>query len=273
MTGEHKMKTEREVITSRKNSSVLFAAALADKKERDKTGLFVFEGIKLLSDAARENTEIEKIFVTESAYSRWKDVFASFELDGKLVFVTDEVYRKLSFENAPQGVFTVARKFAVAKKQYREDSVVMLLDSLGDPGNLGTIIRAADAFGVDTVYVGEGSADIYNPKTVRACMGSLFRVDVRVCTDIAGDIASLREQGFSVYAAMLDKTSESLEKLDLSGKTGFVIGNEGHGISPRVRAACGKSVIIPMSEGPESLNAAISASVLMWEVYKMRLGK
>lgn len=268
-----KMQTEREIITSRKNAAVLSAAALADKKQRDKTGLFAFEGIKLFDDAVREKTDIEKVFVTERAYERWQDVFAVSGMgnSGKLVFVTDEVYEKLSFENAPQGVFTVARKFAPKPKQYGDNAVVMMLDTLGDPGNLGTIIRSADAFGVDTVYIGEGSADIYNPKTVRACMGSLFRVDVRVCTDIAGDIVRLREQGFALYAAMLDKTSENLLDLDLSGRVGFIVGNEGHGVSAHVRKACGKSVIIPMCDGPESLNAATSASVLMWETHRIRV--
>ena len=265
------MQTEHEIITSRKNPAVLAAAALSEKKERDKTGFFAFEGIKLFEDAAREKTDIEKVFVTERAYERWQNIFAASGLDGKLTFVTEEVYKKLSFENAPQGVFTVARKFAPRGKQYGENAVVMLLDTLGDPGNLGTIIRSADAFGVDTVYIGEGSADIYNPKTVRACMGSLFRVDVRICTDIAVDISRLREQGFSLYAALLDKTSENLLDLDLSGKIGFIIGNEGHGVSDCVREACGRSVIIPMCDGPESLNAATSASVLMWETHRIRV--
>lgn len=267
------MQTNYEMITSRKNASVLAAAALADKKQRDKTGLFAFEGIKLFEDAAREKTDIEKVFVTERAYGRYKDIFASSGVSEKLVLVTEEVYEKLSFESAPQGVFTVARKFSEKNRCFGENSTVMFLDSLGDPGNIGTIIRSADAFGVDAVFVGEGSADIYNPKTVRACMGSLFRVNVKVCTDIAADIAVLRAEGFSVYAAMLDKTSESLLSLPLSDKVGFVIGNEGHGVSAGVRQACTGSVIIPMCEGPESLNAATSASVLMWEAYRARMKK
>ncbi len=267
------MQKEREIITSRKNPSVLAAAALADKKQRDKTGLFAFEGIKLFEDAAKEKTDIEKVFVTEKAFERWQSVFEKADVDEKIVFVTDEVYEKLSFENAPQGVFTVARKFAKKEISFGENDVIMLLDTLGDPGNLGTVIRSADAFGVSAVYIGEGSADIYNPKTVRACMGSLFRVNVRVCTDIVSDISALRAEGFRIYAAMLDRTSEDLLDLDVSGKIGFIIGNEGHGVSQKVREACGNSVIIPMCDGPESLNAATSASVLMWEAHRARAKK
>ncbi len=258
-----------EIITSRKNAAVLAAAALSDKKQRDKTGLFAFEGIKLLEDALRSGAEVEKVFATERAYERYSDVMG--KVSGKVTLVSEEVYAKLSLENAPQGVFTVAKKRETREKAYGNTAFALFLDTVGDPGNLGTIIRSADAFGADTVFVGEGSADIYGPKTVRATMGSLFRVDVRVCTDIAGDIAALRAQGFDVYAAMLDKTSKNLCDMPLEeGKIAFVVGNEGHGVSDKVRSACTGSVIIPMSDGPESLNAAISASILSWEVFRSR---
>jgi TrmH family RNA methyltransferase len=270
MHGGKKMQNNLEIITSRKNAAVLAAAALADKKQRDKTGLFAFEGIKLLEDALRSGICVEKVFATERAYAKYAGVLA--EVAGALTLVTDEVYAKLSFENAPQGVFTVAKKPEKREKSYGERAFALFLDTVGDPGNLGTIIRSADAFGADTVFVGEGSADAYSPKTVRATMGSLFRVDVRVCGDIAGDISALRAQGFEVYAAMLDKTSKNLLDIPLeSGKIGFVVGNEGHGVSEKVRSSCTGSVIIPMSEGPESLNAAISASILAWEVFRSRL--
>ena len=263
------MQKRPETITSRKNAAVAQAAALADKKQRDKTGTFAFEGIKLLCDAIGAGLEIEKVFATERAYSRYeKELERVFH---KLTLVTDEVYAKLSFENAPQGVFTVAKKRTESKKSYSGRAFALFLDTLGDPGNLGTVIRSAEAFGADTVFVGEGSADIYNPKTVRAAMGSLFRVDVRVCTDISSDIERLRGAGFEVYAAMLDKTSKNVCDLELcEGKIGFVIGNEGHGVRESVRISCTGSVIVPMCEGPESLNAAICASLLSWEVYRSR---
>ena len=258
-----------EIITSRKNPAVAAASALADKKQRDKTGLFAFEGIKLLCDAMGAGLEIEKVFATERAYTKYEKELLP--LSSVITLVTDEVYAKLSFENAPQGVFTVAKKRAYAKKSYGVRAFALFLDTLGDPGNLGTVIRSAEAFGADTVFVGEGSADVYNPKTVRAAMGSLFRVDVRVCADIASDIEKMRGEGFEVYAAMLDRTSKNVCDLELcDGKIGFVIGNEGHGVRESVRSACTGSVIVPMCDGPESLNAAICASLLSWEVYRNR---
>ncbi|MBQ8449130.1 MAG: RNA methyltransferase [Clostridia bacterium] len=264
------MQKNLEIITSRKNAGVLAAAALAEKKQRDKTGLFAFEGIKLFCDALGAGMEIEKVFLTERAFERYGEKLAP--ANGKLALVSEEVYAKLSFENAPQGVFTVAKKRTEGEKAHGARAFALFLDTLGDPGNLGTVIRSAEAFGADTVFVGEGSADIYNPKTVRAAMGSLFRVDVRACTDIAADIAKMRGEGFRVYAAMLDKTSKSVCELELAeGKVGFVIGNEGHGVRESVRAACTGSVIVPMCEGPESLNAAICSSLLSWEVFRARM--
>lgn len=132
------------------------------------------------------------------------------------------------------------------------------------------MLRAADAFGVDTVYAGENDADLYNPKTVRACMGSLFRVRVQRTADLTSDIARLRQNGFRIFATALDEHSKDIRQTDLSGKIGFVIGNEGHGISDAVRAACSGSVIIPMKQGPQSLNAAMAAGIVMWEAARGR---
>ena len=258
-----------EIITSRKNAAVLSCAALCEKKQRDKTGLFAFEGIKLLCDALGAGLEIERVFATERAYERYEEKLSP--VCGKLSLVTDEVYAKLSFENAPQGVFTVAKKRSEAKKAYGERAFVLFLDTLGDPGNLGTVIRSAEAFGADTVFVGEGSADIYNPKTVRAAMGSLFRVDVRTCQSVAESISAACADGFEVYAAMLDKTSKDVCELALErGKIGFVIGNEGHGLSDGVIDACDGCVIIPMRDGCESLNAAMAAGILIWETVRIK---
>ena len=133
------------------------------------------------------------------------------------------------------------------------------------------MLRSADAFGIDAVYVGTDSADLYNPKTVRACMGSLFRVDVRRVDSVAEQVRVLRADGFRVYATALDAHSKDIRCVHVSGKVGCVIGNEGHGVSASVLDACTGSVIIPMSEGPQSLNAAVASGIVMWEAARGRL--
>ncbi len=257
-----------ELITSKNNASVIAAAKLSDKKYRERTGTFAFEGIKLFREAKAAGATFTQIFVTETAYEKYRSDFEGVD-EALLVLVTDAVYEKLSFENAPQGVFSVASYFAPKKSE--DTSFVVLLDGVADPGNFGAVLRSADAFGVDTVYTGAGSADLYNPKTVRSCMGSLFRVDVRRAQNLADEVRRLREEGFRIYATALDARSEDIRRVDFTGKVGFVIGNEGHGVSKEVLDACTGSVIIPMSEGPESLNAAVASGVVMWEAARVRL--
>ncbi len=256
-----------ERITSKNNPSVMKAAKLSDKKYRERTGAFAFEGIKLFREAMAAGAEFLEVFVTEAAYEKYPEDMKLAE--PVLHIVSDAVYEKLSFEQAPQGIFCVVSYFTPAKA--KQDAFVLFLDGVADPGNFGAVLRSADAFGVDAVYVGKTCADLYNPKTVRACMGSLFRVEVRRCEALTEEIHDLREHGFRIYATTLDARSEDIRQIDLTGKIGFVIGNEGHGVSKEVSEACTGSVIIPMREGPESLNAAVASGVVMWEAARLRL--
>ena len=253
-----------ELITSKNNSAVVSAAKLSDKKYRERTGTFAFEGIKLFREAKKAGADFNQIFITQEAYEKYRSDFEGID-EKLLVLVSDAVYEKLSFENAPQGVFCVCAYYK--PKTAGEASFVVLLDGVTDPGNFGAVLRSADASGVDVIYAG----DLYNPKTVRACMGSIFRMDVRRADDLANDILRLREEGFRIYATALDARSEDIRNVDFTGKVGFVIGNEGHGVSKAVLEACTGSVIIPMSEGPESLNAAVASGVVMWEAARVRL--
>lgn len=257
-----------EIITSKNNSAVVAAAKLSDKKYREKTKTFAFEGIKLFKEAFSAGVRFVRVFATEEAYGKYGEALSVLP-DGVLTVVSDAVYEKLSFEHAPQGVFCVAEYFAV--QTAKEASFVILLDGVADPGNFGAVLRSAEAFGVDAVYTGKNGADFYNPKTVRACMGSLFRTDIRRSDDITKDIRQLQKDGFRIFATALDKRSMDIRNVDFSGKIGFVIGNEGHGVSAEALEACDGTVIIPMREGPESLNAAVASSIVMWEAARNRI--
>lgn len=262
------MITER--ITSRKNQTVIDSAKLVDRRRREETGMFVIEGIKLFNEAARAGVKIRSLFVTDEALEKYGAEIEKASC-GKVYSVTDEVYAKLSTESAPQGVFAVCEQFKAPERAASGEPFALVLDGVADPGNLGTMIRCADALGADRVFIGEGGADIYNPKTVRAAMGSIFRVGTERC-DAASAVTRLRGDGYKVYAATLDARAEDVRRADVSGKVAFVIGNEGHGVSEKVAAACDGSVIIPMTKGIESLNAAVAASLLMWEAARGRLG-
>lgn len=257
-----------EIITSKNNPAVVAAAKLSDKKYRERTQTFAFEGIKLFMEAFSAGVRFSRVFATEDAYGKYGEALSALPV-GVLSVVSDAVYEKLSFEHAPQGIFCVAEYFSVQPSE--DASFVILLDGVADPGNFGAVLRSAEAFGVDTVYMGKNGADLYNPKTVRACMGSLFRTEIKRSEDIVGEIARLQKDGFRIFATALDKRSLDIRKVDFSGKIGFVIGNEGHGVSPEAIEACDGTVIIPMCEGPESLNAAVASSVVMWEAARNRL--
>lgn len=247
-------------ITSRLNPLICDAVKLRDKKYRDETGEYFFEGIKLFSEAVFCGVSLSRVFVTEAAILKYSAALEKTEAD--IFTVPESVYEKITLENAPQGVFTVAY---MNVPEHAETGLIMMLDCVADPGNVGTVIRCADAFGAEAVYLGEGCADLYNPKTVRAAMGSVFRVPA-VSVKLTEKIKELVLSGYSVYTAMLEKSSVSPDTLLKGARLAFVVGNEGHGVSDKVRNECTGSVFIPMREnGAESLNAAVASSVLLWE--------
>lgn len=252
-------------ISSRSNAKITEAAKLSDKKYRDATGKFAFEGIKLLCDACGSGFYPETVFITENAAEKFCDEIDKCKIEEKITVVSDSVYEKLSFENSPQGIFCIAPYLSFAKEP-AENETVIFLDNIGDPGNLGAILRSADAFGVGKIYISKGSADLFSPKAIRACMGAAFRVNTETECDISAKIAEFRKSGRKIYAAMLDESAMTLcEAAKISG-AGFVIGNEGHGVSAAVRAACDGAVYIPMREGGvQSLNAAVAAGIIIWE--------
>ena len=265
-----------EVIFSRQNRLVKLACSLERKKAREESGLFRFDGIKLCLEALSKGIEPEYIFVSES---RFDDIRA--RLSGQeVVVVSDEVFSKMSEEKSPEGIITVARKLDSLHKKAelsasgefsefaKKSEKVFLLEAIRDPGNLGTIIRTAASLGIDRVVMTADCADLYNPKTIRAAMGALFmlRTDTVAEGQTEEYIRAMRESGRRVLAAALSDTAVSVGDIDVQSSDVFVIGNEGHGLSQNTIAACNGSVIIPMREGCESLNAAMAAGILMWEI-------
>ncbi len=260
-----------EKITSRNNPLIKETAKLSDKKYRDKSGLFAFEGRKLLREAIASKAPLEHIFVTESALTS----LPLQELSCKITLVADEVYEKISFEKSPEGIFCVSKaldKFHNINIIYRRedffDGTFLLLDGIRDPGNLGTVLRTASAFGCGTVILSADCADIYNSKTVRASMGAVFRQRTVRVSDMCSTVNELKLVGKAVLAAALDKSSRSLFDIKIDKDVCFIIGNEGNGIRREVIDSASGSVIIPMEENTESLNAAAAATVLLYEQYR-----
>ena len=269
----------KEVIRSRQNRLVKLVCSLERKKQREEEGLFRFDGIKLCREAIQKGIEPEYIFVAESKADELCERIGRTDV----TVVSDDVFEKMSTERSPEGVITVARmlgrlhrKVAVGESAdastFPEESErVFLLESVRDPGNLGTIIRTAASLGIDRLVLSSDCADIYNPKTIRAAMGALFMLKTDTVEDgkTAEYINALRKKcGRRVWGAALRDDAVSLLERSLLPNDVFVIGNEGHGLSCEVIDACDGCVIIPMRQGCESLNAAMAAGILMWETVR-----
>lgn len=271
-----------EIISSRQNPIVKWASSLSDKKSREKNASFIAEGEKLCFEAALSRAPVSYIFVSESKRDvilpRLKEAYSdSFYKDTRLICLSDSAFEKISTEKAPQGVIIIIKYLDFFRRVdiiYNVDFFLspneraIALCSLRDPSNLGAVIRSAVAFGVDHIILSADSADLYNPKTVRAAMGGLFKIKASVVSDFSGFLRAARMAGRRVYAAELSENAVALNEAEISSTDIFVIGNEGHGIPREISLECDRSVFIPISSDTESLNAAVAASILLWEQSK-----
>ena len=247
------------LIASQDNKKVKELKKLAASRDlRRETGLLFCEGDTLYRDALSYGARIEAVYFREGAELPRPEGIEPYEL-------TDRVFRNLSEVETPQNVIFTARL-------PEPDPAVLtgpalLLDGIADPGNLGTILRTAVAFGIP-VIVGEGSADPTSPKAVRSAMGALFRAKLWQ-GDLGTVLPGMKAAGVPVYAATLSERSVPLPGVRLAGASA-VVGNEARGVSEKVRKLCTGEIIIPMPGDAESLNAAVAASILMWEMSKGR---
>ena len=257
-------------ITSRTSETVKEAVRIyGEKKERDRTGLFPVEGIKLVEEALLSGLEFDKVFFTRRIYERSSELLN--KLGHSLLFlVSDEVYQKLTDESAPQGILGFAHK---PKKAALSDSVIseggfVLLEDIQNPLNIGAILRCCYSLGFEKVVFSSKCADIYSPKCARAAMGSLFKIKPYFSDDLALFARELYDRNKRVFCTSLSERSISLGSFDFESTDSFAIGNEGHGVSDALLQACSHSLFIPMNQGAESLNAATAAAIVMWEMKK-----
>lgn len=225
-------------------NQIKFVRQLEQKKYRKKEGLFVAEGPKVVGDLLRAGFKAHTIFAT----SEWNSQGLSFQE------VSEEELRRVSFLQHPQRV--LALFFMPSKSIPALSCLSLALDDVQDPGNLGTIIRIADWFGIDTIYCSENTVDAWSPKVVQATMGSIARVNI-VYTDLQELISKAH---VPVYGTLLD--GQDIYSQELSKEGIIVMGNEGNGISPEIRQLINRRLLIPQfHEGPESLNVAIATAI------------
>lgn len=236
------------VITSLNNDKVKELVKLKDKKYRDKTGLFFVEGRDIVLEAYK-NSVIKELYVIDGT-----DV----DIDVPYTYVSIDVMKKIS------DMESISEYYAVCYKKIEESvgNRIIMLDGIQDPGNLGTIIRSAVAFNFDTVVLSRECVDLYNPKVIRSTKGMLFNMNI-CCKNLEEFIPTLDD--YVVYGTDV-VNGNNIRDIDISSKISLVIGNEGRGISDKVKKLCNKFIYIDMNDMCESLNASVAASILMYEV-------
>lgn len=255
-------------ITSTSNAKVKRLVNLKKKRRaRDEEKVFLVEGIRMFREAPKEI--LNEVYVSESFYKKERSVadnlLASFEV------LSDTVFDYVSDTRTPQGILCVAKQM-----EYTLDTVVggdkphiVVLDRLQDPGNLGTIFRTAEGAGVTGIIMDRECVDIYNPKTIRSTMGSIYRMPFCYAANLADAISFLKERGIRTYAAHLEGARDYDDE-DYCCPCAFLIGNEGNGLTKEIADLADNYIKIPMKGQVESLNAAIAASVLMFEAARQR---
>ena len=247
-----------ERITSRKNRIIVHLRQLGrDAACRRESGEFICDGEKLLEEALAAHMQIGTVLWKENG-SAVRETEASAQF-----LAPEELFDYVSpMINSPGPLFTVS--FPKKPEQFAPSSA-LVLENVQDPGNVGTVIRTANAFGIDAVVLAGACADPYHPKTVRATMGAVFRQHI-FCIDRPDELKTVLEVwNLPLYGAVLSERARSVLNCELAGSA-VAVGSEGRGLSAELRALCDGEIIIPMQPDSESLNAAVAASVLMWEM-------
>ncbi|WP_106496965.1 TrmH family RNA methyltransferase [Lentibacillus sp. Marseille-P4043] len=243
------------MITSVQNDKVKLWNKLKRKKDRNQTKTFLIEGFHLVEEVHSSDWEIKEIILQEGI------PMPDFAVEYPVAVVSSPVFNHISNTQTPQGIAAV-----VKMKNYNQEMFeqVLILDAIQDPGNLGTMIRTADAAGFDAVVLGDNTVDMYNDKVVRSTQGSLFHIPI-FQTNLLTKIPQLKMDGFTVWASALTNSSSYLE-IKPSPKTALIIGNEGSGIHEDVLELADSCVKIPIYGKAESLNASVAAGILMYYI-------
>ncbi|WP_026671566.1 TrmH family RNA methyltransferase [Alkalihalobacterium bogoriense] len=247
-------------IESVKNTKIKNWKKLHTKKGRTQSGQFFIEGVHLVEEALRSTIEIEELVVEEtfSFPSEW-------DIDNlSMTYVTSQVMKELSETETPQGIAAICKQIDNKKKFTR--GMFLLIDGVQDPGNVGTLIRTADAVGVTAVILGEGTADMYNSKVIRATQGSLFHVPIYK-QDLYETVLTCKQEGIPVYGTALEHASVYSE-IPPVDEFALIVGNEGEGVSKKVLEQTDQNLYIPIFGRAESLNVSVATGVLLYHLRK-----
>ncbi len=260
-----------QVITSKDNEIIKNIKKLKEKKYRDQTGEYIIEGIKLVEEAIIENVKISKIVVCEDC-----------ETDGSIpkdlmyeiakyncIYVSKKIFESISDVNTPQGILAVIEKYQLEEKISYNEDILVVLDGVQDPGNLGTILRTVDSVNLKQIILSPKCADPYNPKVVRSSMGAIFRLNIIESKNIIETLKDIKKNKYKIVATSLE-TEENIYTLDYNKKA-IIIGNEANGVSKEVLEIANEKIKIPMLGKTESLNAAVATGIILYEYVRRKI--
>lgn len=268
-------------ITSKDNANIkLYRKLSADKKARNALGLFTVEGMRICIDTAAEsaegNVDIEALFYTDEALEKYSEQLPVWYFDkiksDKKFRITPELAASMSVEKCSQGVFIIAKKLdrPLTPENIDSKGKYLVLDNVQDPGNLGTLIRTADAVGVSGVVLSNNCCDLYNPKVVRSTMGSMPRMNIFIENDFSAAVDIFKGCGIRLAAAVIGG-GVSVAEYDFSLPCAVVIGNEGRGLSKEDAQLCDDKITIRMNGHIDSLNAASAGTIILWEMTRRKV--
>lgn len=263
-------------ITSRDNDKIKYTKSLLKAKNRSKEGKFIIEGYRILTLALESNAEIEYVFINDEFEKKKEHREFINELESRDIRVyktTDKNFKDMVDTENTQGILAVVpfEKKNIENDLKTEDKFIVVLDRIQDPGNMGTIIRTADAAGADAIITLKGCVDIYNPKVIRSTMGSIFSMKI-ISSERDEMISAMKENNINLVSSWLN-TDNYYDEVDYGEKVALVIGNEANGIEDKIAENSDLLVKIPIYGSAESLNAAISSAVLMYEIKRSIIGK
>ena len=258
------------VITSKDNEMVKHIRKLKEKKYRDEYGEYVVEGIKLIKEAIEEKQNVKTVIVCDNCDKEAINQASMYEVAKQtIVYVDEKVFNTITEVKNPQGMLAVIEKKNEEKEIDFKEDLIVVLDDIQDPGNLGTILRTVDSAGLTQIIVSKKSGDVYNSKVVRSTMGAIFRVNVIESDNLVETIKTIKKHKFSVISTSLD-TDKSIYDIEYK-KTAIVIGNEANGVSKEIQDMSDKKIKIPMLGKTESLNASVATGIVVYEYVRQKV--
>lgn len=262
-----------QFITSKENTLIKHICKLKEKKYRNKYNEYIIEGAKIIKEAIEENVKIKYIVLSKQAKTSEliTKYLGKYLEQNEYVQVPDNIFKSISNVEQPQGVLAIIEKNNIDVKIDFSEDIILALDDIQDPGNLGTIIRTADSVNLKQILISKGTADPYNSKVIRSTMGAIFRVKIIECENLCNTLIQAKNSNYKILATSLE-TPKSIYNINFKRKV-IVIGNEANGVSKDILKITDEKAIIPMLGKTESLNASVATGVILYEYVRQKISK